>query len=212
MIVFRYVSGSSPQIEIERGMRHIVYMKTLKAQFGLDGVKLKALDCPSVKRQSWLDKETVVVDTDYARDQNSRKSTAGAASFLGAHFIRTQSNLQSTVSLSSREAEYYGIAEAMAMGCVMRFHSKFRGQHGDLLRLFGCTSFRSTQRTGVTDARPCQMWVQDKVFAEEATVGAVSTVHSVADALTNPVASTTMNRHLEKTSFEFWQTPTKRVL
>eukprot|EP00971_Amphidinium_carterae_P280120 5560502-Amphidinium_carterae.1 len=60
-------------------------------------------------KQKWPGKVTVVVDTDFAGDQTTRKSTTGAATFLGSHCVKSQSNLQTTVSLSSGEAEYYGI-------------------------------------------------------------------------------------------------------
>eukprot|EP00971_Amphidinium_carterae_P044174 869156-Amphidinium_carterae.1 len=67
-------------------------------------------------RQTWPGKVTVTVDTDFAGDQVTRESTTGVATFLGSHCVRTQSNLQSTVSLSSGEAEHYGIVKATAMG------------------------------------------------------------------------------------------------
>eukprot|EP00971_Amphidinium_carterae_P188406 3740037-Amphidinium_carterae.1 len=64
------------------------------------------------RKQSWPGKVTVTVDTDYAGDRVNRKSTTGAATFFGSHCLKTQSNLQTTVSLSSGEAEYYGIVKA----------------------------------------------------------------------------------------------------
>eukprot|EP00971_Amphidinium_carterae_P050953 1003206-Amphidinium_carterae.1 len=56
----------------------------------------------------------------YAGDRVNRKSTIGAATFFGSHCLKTQSNLQTTVSLSSGEAEYYGVVKAMAMGFSMK--------------------------------------------------------------------------------------------
>eukprot|EP00971_Amphidinium_carterae_P163496 3242060-Amphidinium_carterae.1 len=58
------------------------------------------------------------------------------------------------------------------------------------------------------------LWVQDKVLAKKATVESVNTAVNVADALTNPVASSTMNRHLKSMGFEFRQsrsTPHRRL-
>eukprot|EP00971_Amphidinium_carterae_P312727 6215448-Amphidinium_carterae.3 len=51
----------------------------------------------------------------------------------------------------------------------------------------------------------CKGRVQDKVLAKEATVEAVNTAVNVADALTKPVASTTMNRRLSSMGFDFRQ-------
>eukprot|EP00971_Amphidinium_carterae_P349193 6490890-Amphidinium_carterae.4 len=47
-------------------------------------------------RQDWSGKVTVTVDTDFAGDQVTRKSTTGVATFRGSRCVRTQSNLQST--------------------------------------------------------------------------------------------------------------------
>eukprot|EP00971_Amphidinium_carterae_P148436 2942782-Amphidinium_carterae.1 len=49
------------------------------------------------------------------------------------------------------------------------------------------------------------LWVQDQVLAKEATVDAVNTAVNVADALTKPLASTTMSRHLKSMGFDFRQ-------
>eukprot|EP00971_Amphidinium_carterae_P199491 3959076-Amphidinium_carterae.3 len=120
--VIRYVKGPTPRLEIEHDMRHLDY---LMRDLGLDGTKVQALDCPSVKvgmqeiqrwieeqaleaadctryrsgvmriaykrvgrylhshrclvnvyhKQKWPGKVTVVVDTDFAGDQTTRKST-----------------------------------------------------------------------------------------------------------------------------------------
>eukprot|EP00971_Amphidinium_carterae_P086413 1710070-Amphidinium_carterae.1 len=53
------------------------------------------------------------------------------------------------------------------------------------------------------------LWVQDRVLAKEATVESVHTSVNVADALTKPVASSTMNRHLHSMGFEFRTTWSK---
>eukprot|EP00971_Amphidinium_carterae_P342373 6481662-Amphidinium_carterae.1 len=44
--VIFYVRGSNPRMEIEHDMRHIDYMMR---DLGLHGIKVKALECPSVK-------------------------------------------------------------------------------------------------------------------------------------------------------------------
>eukprot|EP00971_Amphidinium_carterae_P091398 1809486-Amphidinium_carterae.1 len=70
----------------------------------------------------WADLKRVgrFTATDYAGDRVNRKSTTGAATFFGPHCLKTQSNLQTTVSLSSGEAEYYGIVKVMSMGFSMK--------------------------------------------------------------------------------------------
>jgi hypothetical protein len=57
-------------------------------------------------------KMNVFVDSDYAGDTNSRKSTSGMAIFLGSSLIQWHSKKQSAVSLSTCEAEYQAMTEA----------------------------------------------------------------------------------------------------
>jgi hypothetical protein len=56
-------------------------------------------------------KINVFVDTDYAGDTNSRKSTSGMAIFLGSSLIQWHSKKQSAVSLSACEADYRAMTE-----------------------------------------------------------------------------------------------------
>ena len=55
-------------------------------------------------------------DTDWAGCPRTRKSTSGGAVMIGAHTIRTYSSTQTTVSLSSGEAEYYGLVKGAGAG------------------------------------------------------------------------------------------------
>eukprot|EP00971_Amphidinium_carterae_P234584 4655038-Amphidinium_carterae.2 len=87
----------------------------VKAHAAANSVQLSGLEA-----DSWPGKVIITVETDFAGDQVTRKSTTGVAIFLGSHCVRTQSNLQSTVSLSSGEVEYYGIVKARARGFLMK--------------------------------------------------------------------------------------------
>ena len=57
----------------------------------------------------------VYSDTDWAGCPRTRKSTSGGAVMIGSHCIRTYSSTQTLVSLSSGEAEYYGLVK----GCLL---------------------------------------------------------------------------------------------
>ena len=54
----------------------------------------------------------VYSDTDWAGCQKARKSTSGGCLLLGKHLIKSWSSTQASVSLSSGEAEYYGVVKA----------------------------------------------------------------------------------------------------
>eukprot|EP00971_Amphidinium_carterae_P054415 1072009-Amphidinium_carterae.1 len=126
--------------------------------------------------QKWPGKVTVVVDTDFAGDQTNRKSTTGVATFLGSHCVRTQSNLQTTVSLSSGEAEYYRVVKAMAMDFLMEslladfgiaVGAHVRGSLQDGVEVFSDTSAARAfaQWKGLGRQKHVHvrwLWVQDK--------------------------------------------------
>eukprot|EP00971_Amphidinium_carterae_P073836 1460022-Amphidinium_carterae.1 len=105
----------------------------------------------------------------------------------------TQSNLQSTVSLSSGEAEYYGIVKAMAMGFLMKslladfglaVRALVKGAVQEGVEVFSVSSAARAfaQRKGLGRQQHVHvrwLWVQDKVLGKEATVEAVNTAFSV---------------------------------
>ena len=63
-------------------------------------------------------------DTDVAGCKNTRRSTSGGVTMMGSHTLRPWSNTQSTIALSSCEAELSGlgtgIAEALGFQSLAR--------------------------------------------------------------------------------------------
>ena len=58
----------------------------------------------------------IYCDSDLAGDKKSRKSTSGGVIMWGSHFIKALSKGQSVITLSSVEAELYGIIKAASEG------------------------------------------------------------------------------------------------
>ena len=58
----------------------------------------------------------VYSDTDWSGCLRTRKSTSGGCIMLGKHCIRTWSSTQPSVTLSSGEAEFYGLVKASGAG------------------------------------------------------------------------------------------------
>ena len=58
----------------------------------------------------------VFVDTDWAGCPRTRRSTSGGCVMLGAHAVKTWSTTQAGVSLSSGEAEFYGVLKGSGIG------------------------------------------------------------------------------------------------
>ena len=54
-------------------------------------------------------------DTDWGGCVRTRKSTSGGCLMLGRHVLKTWSSTQPTVSLSSGEAEFYGVVKAAGL-------------------------------------------------------------------------------------------------
>ena len=56
------------------------------------------------------------VDTDYAGCKKTRKSSTGGVAMMGNHAIKTWSNTQAVIALSSGEAAYCGIVKGGLSG------------------------------------------------------------------------------------------------
>ena len=66
-------------------------------------------------RQSRTGLVNVWTDTDYAGCVETRKSTSGGLIMLGQHMVKSWSNTQSVLALSSGEAEYYGMVRGASI-------------------------------------------------------------------------------------------------
>ena len=58
----------------------------------------------------------VYSDTDWSGCPRTRRSTSGGCIMIGKHCIRTWSSTQPSVTLSSGEAEFYGLVKAAGAG------------------------------------------------------------------------------------------------
>lgn len=58
----------------------------------------------------------VYTDTDFAGCVQTRKSTSGGVIMFGSHMVKSWSSTQGVISLSSGEAEYYGLVKGAAQG------------------------------------------------------------------------------------------------
>ena len=72
------------------------------------------------RRQKHVDKITVFVDSDFAEDPVSRKSTTGLVAHIGNHTVKSVSTLQSLTALSVGEAEFYAVVKGGQVGLSLR--------------------------------------------------------------------------------------------
>ena len=73
-------------------------------------------------RYAWQDASGIDVysDTDWGGCKLSRKSTSGGCILHGSHLLKSWSSTQPSVSLSSGEAEFYGVLKAAGAGLGMQ--------------------------------------------------------------------------------------------
>jgi transposase InsO family protein len=79
-------------------------------------------------------------DADYAACRHTRKSISGYVYFLGGGVIGCSAKRQSTVALSTTEAELYGVVKAAMEGCWLRYLLREIGYHfndAENVRLYG---------------------------------------------------------------------------
>eukprot|EP00969_Alexandrium_andersonii_P053230 2339561-Alexandrium_andersonii.AAC.1 len=60
------------------------------------------------------------VDSDWAGELSTRKSTSGGAAFWNGMLMSFWSRSQPVISLSSAEAEYYALCHGAILGCFIR--------------------------------------------------------------------------------------------
>eukprot|EP00973_Karenia_brevis_P025504 3520115-Karenia_brevis.AAC.1 len=65
-------------------------------------------------------KLVVYSDSDHAGCKRTRRSTSGTVVMFGMHCIKCSSGLQSTVSLSVGESEYYAGVKGAAVGLQLQ--------------------------------------------------------------------------------------------
>ena len=62
----------------------------------------------------------VYTDTGWAGCVRTRKSTSGGCVTIGKHLLKAWSSTQSSLALSSGDAEYYGVVRGVGVGLGMQ--------------------------------------------------------------------------------------------
>ena len=146
--------------------------------------------------------EGIVVwtDTDYAGCQRTRKSTSGGVVTIGGRLIKTWSNSQGVIALSSGEAEFYGIVKGagIAIG-LQNMLEDFDVAMKIEVRTDASAAKGIANRRGLGKVRHMevsQLWVQEKVSSGRIAIVKVKGENNIADALTKHVDQDNIGRHL----------------
>ena len=108
----------------------------------------------------------VWVDTDYAGCLETRKSTSGGIIMLNEHMVKQWASTQDVLSLSSGEAEYYGIVRggAQALG-IRSLLADWGIQRRIRIKTDASVAKSIASRRGVGKVRHIevnQLWLQEK--------------------------------------------------
>jgi ribonuclease HI len=144
----------------------------------------------------------VYVDSDYAGDPISRKSTTGLVVMAGTHMLKCSSTLQSLTALSVGEAEFYAVVKGGAVGLSLKAIYEDLGKRVDVeIDSDSTTAGSLADRLGVGQrTKHIQtrfLWVQERVQDRDLRVKKVHTSKNVADVATKPVSGQALNRHCE---------------
>ena len=144
------------------------------------------------------------VDTDFAGCKTTRRSTSGGVVLYGTHCIRHWSSTQTTISLSSGEAELHGISTGMAHSLALRSLYKDLGTsvklrvHTDATAAIGIA-----WRLGIGKLRhlDCEdLWIQQKVRSKDIALLKVLGSENPAYTFTKYVPRTILNAALKRLS------------
>ena len=148
---------------------------------------------------------TNYVDTDFAGCHLTRRSTSGGLLMRGGHLLKHWSSTQSTVALSSAEAELSGICRGASHGLGMVSLAKDLGIelaleiHTDATAAIGICRRRGLGK--IRHLATADLWVQEKLRLKSFSLHKILGAHNPADILTKYVDRQTLERHLRTMSF-----------
>ena len=152
---------------------------------------------PGLEKDEAID---IYVDTDFAGCKETRRSTSGGVVLYHGSLVKQWSKTQTTLALSSGEAELHGIASGIAQGIGMRSLSKDLGFsvkiriHSDATAALGICRRRGLGKIRHLDVT--DLWCQEKVRDGTVTLHKVLGAENPADIMTKYVDSPTLLRML----------------
>ena len=140
------------------------------------------------------------VDTDFAGCLRTRRSTSGGCILRGQHLVQHWSTTQTTVALSSGEAELTGICRGASRGIGVRSLAKDLGLdltltvHTDATAAIGICRRRGLGK--VRHLAVADLWIQDRVRTKDFALVKVAGSNNPADSLTKHVDHSTLLKHM----------------
>ena len=139
------------------------------------------------------------VDTDFAGCRATRRSTSGGCALLGDHCIKHWSSTQTTIALSSGEAELGGLAKGAAQTIGLRTIAKDLGWnltsclHSDATAAIGIARRRGVGKIRHLDT--ADLWIQERIREKESDLPKVLGAENPGDAFTKCVERALVVKH-----------------
>lgn len=126
---------------------------------------------------------------------------------LGTHVVKTWSNTQGPIALSSGEAEYYSLIRAAAAGMGMQGILVDLGIGSSLVvHSDSSAALGIAKRSGPGKTRHIAvhlLWIQDKVRNGNFVLEKILGTKNPADLLTKHLATVAMKEHIDRMGFTF---------
>ena len=141
------------------------------------------------------------VDTDFAGCKETRRSTSGGHCFLNGSLIKSWSKTQTTLSLSSGEAELHGICSGVTQGLGLQSVARDLGLamnvriHTDATAAIGMCRRRGMGKLRHLDVT--DLWVQQKVRSGAVDLVKVLGADNPADMMTKYVERALIEKHMK---------------
>ena len=123
---------------------------------------------------------------------------------MGKYTLQHWSSTQTTVALSSAEAELTGICRGASKGIGLRSLCNELGLNVDLVvHTDAAAAIGICRRRGLGKVRHlavADLWVQDKIKSKDFALQKIKGTHNPADILTKHIDAPTLHRHLENRS------------
>ena len=161
----------------------------------------------TVFEYSWQEEDVmtlkVFTDSDWAGCTKSRRSTSGGIMQMGTHTLKTWSNTQPTVALSSAEAEYYAMVEGATRGIGLKTMLAEMGvQVGVLVMATGSSAAKSfASQRGLKKMRHIEakeLWLQEAVCRGKIRLLKINGVKKPSDIFTKYLPHEDIVKHLRR--------------